>query len=425
MPDGLHLSDTDFYRATISAKQYLTLLEAYLERMLAFGATDEDTARRWFLHALTTLGYKDYATYEARVEQDTRILNPQLTAEERAAGVIKPYMLMLGLQLPDTRALPYYKQVVAPIVYRQEAERQAVQFGYVDEEGNIVDEGRYNALLRSAIQDAEKYKYDFIQENLNYQKEVAEFTGDPVKIAKANENIRKVNEFIIAELGKQQVAAHEEFKKLEREEAWAGQLEAGRVAREAELAVAMPPTAEPIIREFLEEERPAGLQEFIKGRLPSVLERFEREQAGARTAWQAALQQPGYEEELAEAEWEASRWATVRAKGLGAGLKGKLTALELEKGSPLAAQDVMPGEWAFYKAPEKMLAASRKAQELRALTPEQWAEAYPSPTAEEMEDPLKRYLAQYPWSAEFLKMTPKQKAPFRPSMYAPSARWFV
>lgn len=417
MPNGLHLSDADFYAATITAKQYLLQLESYLERMLAFGATDEDTARRWFQQALTALGYKDYATYETQIERDTRTINPPTVP-----GVLTPAMVMPGLQLPSPQALPYFKQVVAPIVYRGEAERQALQYGYVDEKGNIVNETAYNTLLRNAIQDAETYKYKFIQENLQYQEDTARAAGEAEKAERLAENLRKVDFFFAQQRGEEATRERAILEAQQRGEAWAEQEAAGAITGREPLAPI--PTGEPAIREFLEEERPAGIQRFIRGKLPSVLERFEREQVGARRAWWGAIQRPDQERALAEAEFEQRRWLDIRTKGLKAGLGTKLPSLEAQLGRPLQAQDVTPDEWAFYIAQRKWMEYGQEAGALRGLTSEQITEAYPTPTAEEMEDPLKRYLAEYPWQAEFFKLSPSQRG-FYPSRYAPSARWFT
>lgn len=207
-----------------------------------------------------------------------------------------------------------------------------------------------------------------------------------------------------------------ELEVQRREEAWATQ-DVWGLGREP---TPTPPTAEPLVREFLEEERPAGIQRFIEAELPGVLEQFQREQTGARRAWWTAIQRPTYEQEIQKAESELERWTGIKKAGY-PDLWEKLYKLKREKGAPLVARDVMPSEWLFLMSSEKITTASRRLQQLQGLTPERIGQF---DVGREAEDPLKAYLAQYPWQAEFLKLSPQQRG-FQPGRYAPSARWFV
>lgn len=402
MPDGLHLSDEDLYSAPISVRAYLAGLETYLERLLSFGAIDEDTARNWFQSAMEALEYKTYEGYETGVAADTRIINlgemPEAAKAPTIAGVVPPLPVTT-----NARQLPLFKQVIAPSVYIKDAERRAISYGYAPEEA------KWNALVVKAKQDAEAYQLSYVNEWLDWNELVATREKDYTKVEKMRAAKMEVLEWLGTQEQKRVDVEAAERRELERKESWARETALRERPGEYEPRI---PTGEVAVREFLEEERPAAMQEFVRGKLPSVLERFQRERGRARQAWWRELQRPTYEKTLQEAEYEVKRLGEVVAIGAERGVKPDYTRTRFEQ---------TPSEWRITQAPQQLRAAQTELARLQALSPEQISRRDERPAEE---DPLAKYLAQYPWTAEFYKLSPAQRG-FRPSLYKPSARWFV
>lgn len=399
MPNGIGISPEDFNRVRITLEEYLQLYVNFINEMVDFGA----------------MSVEDVERYNEMVRSYFQRLYPG-QEDIRKAYVLDP-QTMVSLQ-----QLPFFKQVVAPIVYRNEAVRKAGQFGYTE------DDTQYQTLLRNAINDAEEFQRGYINEWLDYRTATAE---REVTAAKGVQKEWLEKEVILLQ-GRQRDLQAARERAIRQGEAWTREWEAGEQVRQARLTerAGAETRAEEeaalmrgeTVREFLEEGRPAGLQEFIRGKLPGVLERFEREQAGARRAWWGAIERPGYEERLREAEFEEQRWTEVRLKGLKAGLAIELKQREAALGRPLTAQDMTPEEYYFTIAQRKRQEYQAGAEALRGYTPEQRTRLGREP--EPVEDPLAKYLAAYPWTQEFMKLSPSQRG-FRPSMYAPSAGWFV
>lgn len=414
MPDGLGLADVDLYAAPISVSAYLYGLEAYLERMIAFGATDRETARRWFSQALTTLGYESYTGYTAGVDKDTRFINIGGMGEAippTIAGVVPPLPVDVSAY-----ALPFYKEIIAPSAFIKDAERRAISYGY--EPGGA----KWNALIVQAKQAGVALQYEFIQTNIQYQEDIAKAAGRWTEAKRIEKQRREAEAWWLTQ---QHEAALEYFatekattEALERKEAWTREAVLRERPGEYEPTIPAIPTGKKVVEEFLETQ-PGALREFIRGRLPDVLQEME----GARRAWWSALQRPArasYEERLAEAESEAERWREIYVGGVKKGMAPELRQLAVEKGAPLTQQDLTPEQYYFSIAGKRMTAAQQEAERLRGRV----GERRERPERRVTEDPLKRYLAEYPWTAEFMKLSPAQRG-FRPSMYAPAARWFV
>ena len=203
-----------------------------------------------------------------------------------------------------------------------------------------------------------------------------------------------------------------EETKAKREASWE---QAGRLREFPEAFGAQAPTGEEAVRTFLEEGRPGAMQGFIESKLPGVLEKYQREQAGARTAWFKALTQPSQQEQAASAEFAAKLARTQRFTGLESGLGMDLKHREATLGRPLTQQDVTYDEWLFLTANER---ATKAEAESRMYT------GMPEPSRPSGEDPLLKYLRDYPWQSEFFKLSPQQRG-FNKALYAPSARWFT
>lgn len=406
MPDGIGISPEDFNRVRITLEEYLQLYVNFINEMVDFGA----------------MSVEDVERYNERVRAYFQRLYPG-REEIRKAYVLDP-QTQVSLQ-----QLPFFKQVVAPVVYRNEAIRKAGQYGYTE------DDPQYATLLRNAIDAGEEFQRGYINEWLDYKTATAEREVTTAIGARRAELEKEVAFF---QAGQRQLQGLREQAGLEaqrRAEAWVGEEEVARIEREARVTerVGVRTRAEEevarmrgeTVREFLEEERPAGIQAFIRGELPGVLEEFEREQEGARRAWWSALARPveaTYEQRLREAEFEEQRWEDIRVKGLKEGLGAELKVRAAGLGRPLTRREMTPEEYYFTVAQRKRREYQAEAEALRGYTPERIARMGREP--EPVEDPLRAYLAQYPWQAEFFKLSPAQRG-FRPSMYAPSARWFV
>lgn len=398
MPNGIGISPEDFNRVRLTLEEYLQLYVNFVNEMVDFGA----------------MSVEDVERYNEMVRDYFQRLYPG-REDIRKAYVLDP-QTQVSLQ-----QLPFFKQVVAPTVYRSEAIRKAGQYGYTE------DDPQYATLLRNAIDAGEEFQRGYINEWLDYRTTTAE---REVTVATGARRAELEKDVAFFQAGQRQLQSLREQAGLEAErraEAWQREQIPGILAREERLVERTRAEEEAalargeVVQEFIEEERPAGLQEFIRGKLPGVLAEFEREQVGARRAWWGAIERPTYEQRLREAEFEEQRWLKVRTEGLKAGLKTELERREAALGRPLRREEMTPEEYYFGIAQRKWQESQAEAEALRGYAPERIAEMG---RVEEPEDPLKRYLAEFPWKAEFFKLSPAQRG-FRPSMYAPSARWFV
>ncbi len=427
MPDGAEQRalTQSILGTEITVQEYMSDLNIHLDRMISLGAIDEETAVSWVNYARQILGYGSKADYDSNIEQDNRIINPSAGRLTVPAGETVETLSPLGRAFhpfafrepkteefttampPDFSAaqLPIFTQVAAPKYYEQSAIAYTQRFGY--EEGDT----NYLKALDRGIASAEEFQLGYINEWLGYNEKVAVSEGNQTQAEKMQANQLKVTQFLSQQEGALKSQGAIAQREQKRQDSWMRATYLRDRPGEFEKRT---PSVVPGARKFLEEERPSGLQGFIESEIPSVLEKFQQEMGGARRAWWSQIQRPDREERAASAQAEAERQLKVRSTGIKAGKIGEVGALEAQKGAPLTQQDVSAGQWEFIKSQERFLEARAESTRL----------AEGKDRGRGGEDPLTAYLRDYPWQQEFMKLSPRQRG-FNPSLYNPSARWFV
>jgi len=374
-------------------------------------------------YAITIRGFtKDYGLFGlGRQDFTARAIEEKLASLEQGSTQVDPlarkldalmglldyageqgYTVPFATQLPEfspLRDLPQYTKAIAPLAFG----RMAIDAGYSP--GSKEYKEWYNK--------GYDYQQDFIvgvkapgverKAAKEYADTLKEWQAKREETWKQHEATRKY--YFEKGATPLQLAAQKEYQERVKK-AWEEQRQFAFPDSRIQA-----PSAEPILREFLEQERPTKLQAFVESRLPGVIEKFEQQAGDIRNQWWAAINRPTYEQELKQAQFEVDRWAKVIESGASRGMKPDFTR---------KAEEMMPEEWLITIAPQKWKEAQAKLAQIQGMSQEQ-IKSYGARV--QTRDPLEEYLEKYPWQAEYLKLSPQQRG-LQEWKYKPAARWF-
>jgi len=421
----------------ITVAEYRQLFVAWIKRLRDAGVSEDvlsfykQTAETKIRQLLKGVDYEKLPIIPGTQEWHGMIWDRKLTA--RRPGDVSaldfsqiPYTFgQLGLQ-ESALSIPFYREVVAPKAYEASAIAQAQQYGYEP------DSTQWNTQLRKGIDASNAYI------NQSIANIIAEpYTSEQAALEERGKRgiVTGQTEEEIAEAQRKAVGygniAEQAFRSWGEQEAAQREKTAQQWAEQMQFAFPQEqpaPSAVPGVQKFLEEDRPAGLQGFVQEQLPSVLSKFEQSMAGARNAWWAAINQPTHQQALQEAQFEVDRWSKVVENRYKAEQKAMPKTGVGEEGAFPEARTVgtmSPDEWMMNIAPRKLQESMDKLGQIQLLSSEQASTAYPTTASKAaMEDPLEKYLKEYPFQSEFLRLSPSQRG-FNYQRYSPSARWFT
>lgn len=408
MPDELGLSKAALYGTEVSLAEYITRLTDYVNRMVDYEAIPEDMGRYYLQMSLSMIqasypeAFQEFLVGNQKYEEEVTKAEAKGKEIDTAKLFEKSFKKIAEISIsPDsinTRQLPFYQVVVSPIAYQQDYVTRAAQYGE-----------DVNKAAIAGLKAGEAAQDSYINEWLNYNESVARTQSESEQAVKDKANQKEMLDFV-SRMAQQKLRLEAETKQKEETElAWEKEARLFR-ERPSDFRESIPP-AGAVAQEFMGEERSPALQRFVEGKMGDVVSEFYRTQGGARKAWQRAISEPSYEEALQASQAEAERQKALLLT------PGRATSRAITQ--PMS--ELNPAEYESRMAGSRYLEAEAEYQKLAGLTKEQQDKRN---KRSEKEDPLKEYLAQYPWEAEFFKLSPRQRG-FNPALYSPKARWIT